>query len=373
MSALPPLQRPLTDKAEISFTLSSEYYLSDEIFELEKQKIFYKTWQYVVHESMLSKPGDYITLRICDENIFVIRSGDGELRAFYNICRHRAHELLAGAGNLRNLIVCPYHAWSYDDQGNLQRAPMSEHRPGFDDTEFCLRPVRLELFCGCIFVNLDENCSSLQSIAGDLEQDIRAHIPYLDELQQNIDNEQPNAPIEAGWKVIVDNYVECYHCRPAHPDFASIIDMDSYQVDVYPLWSRQYGPGIRNDNSAYPFDSENGFQQSVFWFLWPNTTFNVMPGPDSLGIFAVRPIDKKRCDFDGHSLTTNGEVYQPRSDYFNQTLAPEDIDICESVQRGLRSQSYDQGAYMIDPDHSGESEHALHHFHRLVQQSLTAD
>lgn len=373
MSALPPLDKPLTATAETAFTLASEYYLSREIFELEKQQIFYKTWQYVAHDSMLPETGDYITHKICDENIFVIRSSDAKLRAFYNICRHRAHELLEGTGNIRNLIVCPYHAWSYTNQGELSQAPMSEHRSGFSKDDFCLREIRLEIFCGCIFVNLDEHSTSLQSIAGDLEQDIRAHIPYLDALRYNSCNEQADAPLQAGWKVIVDNYVECYHCRPAHPDFASIINMDNYQVEVFGQWSRQYGETIRNQNSAYPFDPDNGFQHSVFWYLWPNTTFNVMPGPNSMGIFAVRPIDHKSCNFDGHSLTTDGEVYQPRSDYFNNVLAPEDIDICESVQRGLKSKSYDQGAYMVDPNHSGESEYALHHFHRLVQSSLNAD
>lgn len=373
MSTLPPLNRPLTENAESSFTLSSEYYLSHDIFELEKQQIFYRTWQYVVHESMLPNPGDYITFKICDENIFVIRSTDANLRAFYNICRHRAHELLIDAGNVTNLIVCPYHAWSYTNQGELAQAPMSEHRSAFNKADFCLREIRLEIFCGCVFVNLDDNCAGMQSIAGDLEQDIREHIPYLDELQANDLNEQAELPIQAGWKVIVDNYVECYHCRPAHPDFASIINMDNYQVDVFDQWSRQYGPTIRNENSAYPFDSENGYQHSVFWYLWPNTTFNVMPGPNAMGIFAVRPIYNESCTFDGHSLTTDGKVYQPRSDYFNDTLAPEDINICESVQRGLKSKSYDQGAYMVNPNHSGESEYALHHFHRLVQQALARD
>jgi choline monooxygenase len=373
VSRLPSLSKPLGDDAASAYTLSADYYLDNEVYELEKQRIFYRSWQYVAHESLLKNPGDYATLRICDESIFVIRSADNRLRAFYNICRHRAHELLAGSGNLRNLIVCPYHAWSYDDQGKLARAPMSDHRPGFDHSEFCLRPVKLEIFCGCVFVNLDPDCASLASIAGDLEADIRSHLPYLDDLQQNPENEQPNAPIKAGWKVIVDNYVECYHCRPAHPDFASIIDMDTYQVDIFDQWSRQYGPDIRDSNSAYPLDPENGFHQSVFWYLWPNTTFNVMPGPESLGVFTVQPVSIDCCNFNGHSLTTDGQVYQPRSDYFNDVLGPEDVGLCESVQRGLRSKSYDQGVYMTNPAHSGESEYALHHFHRLVLASLGAD
>ena len=373
MKDLPPAKLPLNERADASYTLPSAYYLDDEIFEIEKQRIFYRTWQYVAHQSALSEPGDYVTLRICDENVFVVRSADGELRAFYNVCRHRAHELLDGSGRLGNLIVCPYHAWSYEDQGRLARAPLSEHRAGFEASAFCLRPVRLELFCDCVFVNLDDDCASLASIAGDLEEDIRKHLPYLDDLVQNDENEQANAPINAGWKVIVDNYVECYHCRPAHPDFASIIDMDAYEVDVFDYWSRQCGPVIRERNSAYPVDPAKDFNQSVFWYLWPNTTFNVMPGPDSMGVYAVRPIDRASCNFDGHSLTTDGGVYRARMDYFDEKLAPEDIGICESVQRGLKSRSYDQGIYMLDPHRGGESEHALHHFHRLVLQALDAD
>lgn len=373
MSRLPPLNRPLTASAESSFTLSSEYYLSEEIFELEKQQIFYKTWQYVAHESMLRDPGDYITLEICGESIFVIHSSDGKLRAFYNVCRHRAHELLQGSGNVRKLIVCPYHAWSYNNEGNLVRAPMSEHREAFDKSAFCLREIRLETFCGFVFVNLDDNCESLQTIAADLEQDIRNKIPYLDELQFCGANMLGETRLAAGWKVVVDNYVECYHCRPAHKDFASIIDMNAYQTDVFENWSRQYGPDIRYDNSAYELDPDIGIQHSFFWYLWPNTTFNVLPGSNELGVFVVRPNDVGTSDFGGHSFSNDGKMYQPRAEYAASILAPEDIDLCESVQRGLRSMSYDQGAFMVNPASPGESEHALHHFHRLVHSNLNAD
>ncbi len=370
MTRLPEFERPLTERPEESFTLPSEYYLSPEIFELEKHRIFYRSWQYVAPVGSLSETGDYATLRICDENVFVIRSDDGELRAFYNVCRHRAHELLDGRGRLRNLIVCPYHAWSYNSQGELANAPMSDHRPGFDRDHFCLRPVRLEIFCGLVFVNLDDHCEPLAELAGDLERDMREHLPFLDSLRPEPVETVAAPPIRAGWKVIVDNYVECYHCRPAHPDFASIIDMDSYQTDVFSLWSRQYGPDIRDDNSAYPVDPDRGYHRSVFWYLWPNTTFNVLPGPNLLNISTIRPLDAANSLFDGDSLTTGGDAYQPRIDYFNEVLGPEDIGLCESVQRGLGSRSYDQGAYMVDPARPGESEHALHHFHRLVLASL---
>ena len=370
---LPPLRKPLGERAERSYTLSSAYYLDPEIYALEKRRIFYRSWQYVAHESLLRAPGAYATLRICDESVFVIRADDGELRAFYNVCRHRAHELLEGRGRLRGLVVCPYHAWSYTGDGKLARAPLSEQRPGFDPDEFCLRPVRLERFCGAVFVNLDDDATPLGELAADLEQDIRAHLPFVDELQPAPSGFLGDQYIDAGWKVVVDNYVECYHCRPAHPDFASIVDMDAYEIDLGTLWSRQYGPRIRADNSAYRLDAKPAFAHAIFWYLWPNTTFNVMPGPAELNIASIRPVGIGRTNFEGHTLTRDGEKYQPRTDYFNEVLGPEDLGLCESVQRGLRSRSYDQGAYMVDPARPGESEHALHHFHRLVLDALGPD
>jgi len=373
MGGLPPLTRPLTDRVEASYTLSRDYYLDGEVFEREKRRIFYRSWQYIAHECMLPNPGDYYAERICDESVFVIRSADGELRAFYNVCRHRAHELLQGHGNVRKMIICPYHAWSYSDAGELLRAPMSEHRDAFDKHDFCLREIRLEVFCGCIFVNLDRKCETLQSLAGDLEADIRAELAYLDALEYVGSNLLGETRIRAGWKVVVDNYVECYHCRPAHPDFASIIDMSSYRTTTHGLWSKQQGSEIRYQNSAYEVSPDSGYQGSCFWFLWPNTTFNVLPGAQELNVNIVRPIDSRTCDFGGHSFAVGGSFYQPRADYSADVLTPEDIGLCESVQRGLMSSSYDQGTFMTDPERPGESEHALHHFHRLVLRALADD
>ena len=370
MPKVAPQQKPLNDKAESSYTLPAEYYLSPEIFEIEKDEIFYKTWQYVAHESMLPDSGDYLCFDICDESIFVIRSSDNKLRAFYNICRHRAHQLLQGYGNVRKLIVCPYHAWSYNDQGNLIKARFSEGREEFDKSEFCLREVNLETLCSCIFINLDDNCQSLQSIAVGLEQDMRHHLPYIGEITHCGNDLLGSTFLQAGWKVVVDNFVECYHCRSAHRAFASLINMDTYQIEIFDYWSRQYGPDIRIDNSAYELYSDYGYQHSIFWYLWPNTTFNVLPGSDELHVFSVKPIDATSSTFGGHSFSTDGKLYQPRADYVADTLAPEDIHLCESVQRGLKSMSYDQGVFMVSPNMRGESEYALHHFHRMVQKAL---
>ena len=367
---LPVLNNPLTDNISESYTLSSEYYLSLDVYEQEKEQIFYRSWQYVAHESMLCENGDYVTLKICDENIFVIRSEDGEIRGFYNVCRHRAHELLEGSGNTNMAIVCPYHAWTYKNDGNLLAARLSDKRPDFDKSNFGLKQVKVEIFCGCVFVNLDDEAESLGTMAGDLEEDIRSRTPYLDELKVCGTDLLGETVNRAGWKVVVDNFLECYHCTPAHPAFASLIDMRAYQVDAFKYWSRQIGPKIRNENAAYNVDPEVGNQQSTAWFLWPNTTFNILPGSFEFSVFAVRPLSVDTCSFEGHSLSPDGSFNEQRAGYTADILVPEDIALCESVQRGLRSRSYDQGPLIYDQERSGISEHGLHHFHCLVYQTL---
>ncbi len=364
--------RPLTGNIATSYTLPSEYYLSAGIYEREKEEIFYRTWQYVAHQSMLENTGDYITLKICDENIFVIRCDDGELRSFYNVCRHRAHELLKGAGNTSQAIVCPYHAWTYAIDGRLMGARMSDRRPGFDKSDFGLKEIRMEVFCGCIFVNLDDRARSLNSMAGDLEQDIKSRVPYLDDMRLQGAGMFGETVNRAGWKVVVDNFLECYHCEPAHPDFASLIDMKAYQVETFGYWSRQIGAKIRNKNTAYEVDPAVGSQQSIAWYLWPNITFNILPGSLEFSIYAIRPTGLDTCSFEGHTLSHNDSFMPARASYAANILVPEDIALCESVQRGLKSKSYDQGPFIYDQERAGISEHGVHHFHRLVQQALNA-
>ena len=204
--------KPLSNVPEESFTLPSYMYTDPEIFELEKERIFYKTWQYVGHKSLFAKPGDYLTLKICDQHIFVIMGDDSKLRAFYNVCQHRAHELLPeGSGNVERAIICPYHAWAFEKTGKLRGAPRSNSRPSFNKADFSLKPVRLEIFLDSAFVNLDPNAATLAETAGDLEQDVKAKVPFFNRLKapgtRFLTNDLGDSKINAGWKVVVDNYV----------------------------------------------------------------------------------------------------------------------------------------------------------------------
>ena len=362
---------PLNERPEKSFTLPSSFYTDSSIYELEMNRIFKRSWQYVGHRCLFENPGDYVTIRIADQNVFAMKGNDGEIRSFHNVCRHRAHELLPdGSGNIERTIVCPYHAWTYEKDGSLRGAPGSFRRPGFNPADYSLSPVRTELFLDCVFANLDPQVRSLSEIAGDLEADVRSTLPFYGDLCTATLEGQGETRINAGWKVVVDNYVECYHCDHAHPDFADIICMDAYRHDTFECWSRQLGKEVRIRNSAYPLDPDSDFMESAFWYLWPNTTFNVLPGKREINISAIRPAGLEMTLFEGHTYSSSGEFDQARMDYTANVLVPEDIRLCESVQRGLRSAGYSQGPLMAGPESNGRGEHAVHHFHRLVRDAL---
>ena len=363
-------QRPVHEQPQHSYTIPSSLYLDEKIYEQEKQNIFYCNWHYAGHASQLSKTGDYLTASVADESVFIVRCQDETLRGFYNVCRHRAHQLLEGSGNTHN-IVCPYHAWSYALTGDLRHARNSEKVPGFDKSEFCLQPVQVDTLCDFVFFNLDLEADSLNNQAPGLEQDLQERLPNLDQMKPLDTFTYGPAAMAANWKVVVDNFLECYHCAPAHPDFATLFDMSSYQMETFSNWSRQLGPDTRAKNTAYALAPDSPNRSGAFWYLWPTTTINLMPGEPYLLVLSFLPLDHERTSFFGHryGLSDNSQV-DAQDHYMNTVLGPEDAALCESVQKGLKSQSYDQGRFIVDPDLSGIAEHAVHQFHRLVLAAL---
>ena len=351
-------------------SLPSRYYLDPEIHEKEKSKILYTNWHYVGHVSQVANPGDYLTLQLGDESLIVIRGGDDVLRGFFNVCRHRAHILLEGKGNVKS-ITCPYHAWNYSRDGELRHAGNADKMIGFDKSEYCLSGFQVETICDFIFVNLDKNATPLNNQANGFEKDLRQRVPFLDRLKPlQYDTGRPFS-INANWKIIVDNFLECYHCKKAHPAFVDLIDMDQYETKIYDIWSRQYAADANLENKTYKFDKHASVQDMCFWFLWPTTALGYLPGIEALFFSAILPDSVDKTTRFGHWLVANDTPLPDNfNNYMNNVLFIEDIDICESVQKGLGSKSYDQGPFMIDPNHSGISEIAIQHFHGLIKQSL---
>jgi choline monooxygenase len=363
--------KPLHADPAKSFTLPGWAYTDAQLFERERTAIFERGWHYAGPLSQLADPGDYLTAGLLDQNIFIIRGKDGDLRGFYNVCQHRAHELLKGRGCAK-VITCPYHAWSYHADGRLRSARGSEKMAEFNADDFKLKPVRIEVFADhFVFFTLDDDAAPLSEQAGDLAAELKEEV-----LQDGmvVSTTYPNWRIACNWKVAIDNYLECYHCAPAHPAFADLVSMESYKTAASGLWSSQKGVVGRYDNKAYQLRRNAPEQRALFWWLWPTTTFNVLPGSPTLGVFSYVPESTGVTVTHGDRYAVPGSGFAPedeaRIEYGRTVLNPEDVALCESVQRGLASKGYSQGRFIADPDGSVITEQAVHHFHRLVAQAL---
>ena len=164
---------------------------------------------------MVDKPGAYLVRDIFDQSVLVIRDTKGQLRAFFNVCQHRAHRLLEGEGRVGGVITCPYHSWAYGTDGSLRSARGSEKLASFDADALCLEPVRLDSILGFLFVNLDGSAPPLAEVAGPLADEVAAFSPHAAELKCA---HRAEYALNANWKNSVENYSECFHCPNQHPD-----------------------------------------------------------------------------------------------------------------------------------------------------------
>ncbi|MEM7117038.1 MAG: SRPBCC family protein [Chloroflexota bacterium] len=360
---LQTLGEKFDEAPEKSFSLPARAYVQSGYLAVEQEGIFYKSWQYVCHIEQVKKPGDYVAVKIQERPIVVLRNREGELRAFYNVCRHRGHELLNETGNTKT-IVCPYHAWCYDLNGRLFSARHVQTMEHFDMADFSLMPVQVEEFCSMIFVNLDPNAASLAEQSGDLAEEILSYAPDIGTLTHS---HRLTYTINANWKSVVDNFLECYHCSVAHKDFVSLVDMDNYRVTTHGIYSSHIAPAGKSENSAYSVEKAS-VQDHAVWWLWPNTCLLRYPGAPNWMVWQFIPIDAETTleyfDFFFEQPTPSEQQMEALT-YIDEVLQKEDIDIVESVQRGMKTPAYEQGRFVCDINGSGESEHAVHHFHGL--------
>ena len=352
---------------ERSSSLRSEAYTEDLWYNVDTARILARTWQWVCHVEAVRAPGDYLAVEIAGRPIVVLRDGDGELRAFYNVCKHRAHHLLEGQGNARR-IMCPYHAWVYRLDGQLVRAPHTEALEGFDPSAICLDQVQVEAFCGFVFVNLDPKAQPLSALSGDLETEIRHWAPDIEDLTFG---HRLSYDINANWKSVVDNFLECYHCPTAHKDFCTLVDMDTYKVTTHGIYSSHMADAGTSSNSAYDVSNATVRTHAVWW-LWPTTCLMRYPGRSSMIVLNIIPVGPERTleTYDFFLETPEPDAMELEAiRYLDEVLQVEDIALVESVQKGMRTPAFTQGRIVHDPKGSGQSEHAVHHFHGLVLEA----
>ena len=366
-----------------SLSLHADAYTRPRWFEVDQSAIIARTWQWICHAEKLRQPGSYVAETVAGMPIVIVRDRDvpaaaeeggrsGELRAFYNVCKHRAHELVQGEGRLANL-VCPYHAWSYDLTGQLRAARHTSNLVDFNPDEICLDPVQVTEFAGFVWVNLDPDARPLQQqsgglgdgIPGDLGAEIARWAPDIEQLTLA---HRLTYTIRSNWKNVVDNFLECYHCHVAHKDFVSLVDMDTYRVTTHGIYSSHMAEAGKSANTAYDVTEATVTDHAVWW-LWPNTCMLRYPGRGNFIILKIIPAGPD-LTYETYDVFLESpepdEAERETIRYLDEVLQVEDIALVESVQRGMSTPAFTQGRIVNDPGGSGLSEHAVHHFHGLV-------
>lgn len=353
-----------------SMSLRAETYTDPLWADVDVRAILARTWQWICHVEKLRAPGSYVSATVAGMPIAVVRGRDGGLRAFYNVCKHRAHELLAGSGTTR-AIVCPYHAWTYHLDGQLKAARRADKMETFDKSEICLDQVRVEEFAGMVYVNLDTTAVPLAGQAGDLAEDIARWAPDVADLTHA---KRLTYEVASNWKNVIDNFLECYHCHIAHREFVDLVDMDTYEVVTHGIWSSHFAEAGKHKNTAYDVEGARVTQHAVWW-LWPNTCLLRYPGRGNFMVFQVIPAGPDRTleTWDFYFETPDLEPAEVQAvHYVDEVLQQQDIALVESVQRGMSTPAFEQGRIVYDPAGTGLSEHGVHHFHGLVLDAYRA-
>ena len=360
----------MTQMSEPVRSLEARYYTDPAIFRAECDGLLAKTWQFAGHASQLENTGDYFAFDLAGESLFSIKGRDGEIRTFYNVCQHRAHQLVQGAGTTR-VVVCPYHAWTYELTGQLRAGPNINKVEGFDKTKICLTEVRTEVFLGFIFVNLDPQAKPMEDWFPNVRAELESFVPNWADLKPL---EWVKIPENCNWKVSVENYSECYHCSLNHPTFSTgVIKPETYDIQPQGYCLRHTTESNSMENMTY--DINSGFANNdkySSWFLWPMFSFQVYPG-NLLNTYHWRAIDADHVvvwrgwySVGGHdNETVRRMAVQDRA-----TTVEEDIRLVESVQRGLKSRGYVPGPLVVDPSCGVNSEHSILHLHRWMRDAV---
>jgi choline monooxygenase len=350
-------------RLERASTLPASWYFDSALYERERRYVFGRTWQYVCHASRVAAPGDYATFDIAGEPVVVARGQDGVLRAFSNVCRHRAGPTAVGCGNARSLR-CGYHGWTYGLDGRLIGTPEFEGVEDFDRAHFGLPPVDVDCWGPFVFVRIEASGVSLAEFLGELPERCA---PF--DLQTPVLAERRDYFIDCNWKVYVDNYLEGYHIPIVHPGLMRDLDYARYWTETFRYFSLQHAPLRPADPAAAGSRryADAGEDDAVLYvWLFPNLMLNIYP--DNYSVNLILPLDV------GRTVTTFEWYFDPAKDAdlartveFSDVIQQEDIEICLHVQKGLRSRSYDRGRYSV------MRENGVHHFHGLIGEFLDAE
>jgi choline monooxygenase len=364
-------QLQLQEALEQGRTLPATWYTDSVLYARERNQIFRRTWQYVGLTEQLAAPGDFLTATVGEVPVVLVKGKDEQIRAFANVCRHRGAIVVREEEGHRTSLQCHYHAWTYDLDGTLRSAPAMKDEPDFDKACYRLPALGCETWGPFIFVNPDPHRAQEQPLSvflGELPALVTATGLDLYAIRRRV---RRTYDIAANWKIVLDNYLECYHCPVAHPGFCDLIDTNEYVITEYEHFSTQQGAlksSARQGKDA-PYQIGAGVENGFYAFLWPNFTINIYPGPGnvSLNLFLPMGPDRTMAIYDYcFADAVSAEDEQAFLRFIDQ-VQEEDIVLCESVQRGLSSGYLEQGQLMLS------KEKALRHFQKLVYRYVTTE
>ncbi|PLM51896.1 ring-hydroxylating oxygenase subunit alpha, partial [Klebsiella pneumoniae] len=260
-----------------------------------------------------------------------------------------------------------YKETAFKLDGNLAHARNCENVANFDSEKATLVPVRLEEYAGFVFINMNPEAESVETQLPGLQDKVLEACPDVHDLKLAA---RFTTLTPANWKNIVDNYLECYHCGPAHPGFSDSVQVDRYWHTMHGKWTLQYGFAKPSEQS-FKFEEGTDAAFHGFW-LWPCTMFNVTPIKGMMTVIYEFPVDEETTLQNYDIYFTNEELTDDQKaliEWYRDVFRPEDLRLVESVQKGLKSRGYrGQGRIMADNSGSGISEHGIAHFHNLVAQ-----
>ncbi|MBW2540716.1 MAG: aromatic ring-hydroxylating dioxygenase subunit alpha, partial [Deltaproteobacteria bacterium] len=350
-------------------------YASEELLELEYREFFLKGWQMVGHVCDLPQAGDYISFDLWRDSVFVMRGNDGEIRAFLNICRHRASRLVDGNGNCGGAIQCPYHGWSYKNDGSLSGIPGPENFPGIDRSQFGLLPVRMEVYRGHIYINFSEEGPGVASMMGPIDAEAAVYAP---ESYEPIG--APSFQVwECNWKLAWDNYQENYHIPIAHPCLHRMLSVtdeglslsNGMNFGVFEMREkpssvareRRYQELVACTDHRFPEGKRRRWMQIAM-----GCNMGIEYYPDLFVLFQVLPLgaDKTRIRLARYS-PPNLSAEEREMQQINLALLDEvngqDKEIVERIQRGVRSSGYRPGPLALE-------ESAVYRFHEQIREKI---
>jgi len=342
---------------ERAFTLPSTLYTDEAHHKWEQANIICKEWQCVGHVSRISEKGKAYPLTVAGNAVLIIHSQDEKIRAFFNVCKHRAGPLMNKPGSFK-FIKCLYHGWTYRTDGSLRGVPHFDRAELFDKDAFGLKPIRLEIHDGFIWICLSDD-DPKRSIDKHLKG-IRERVAHLNLADLKYAGEIVY-DVKCNWKTYADNYLEGYHIPHVHPELCDLLSFQDYTTECHEFYSLQYSP-FRQKESIY----SDGSGEAYYYFIYPNIMLNILPGRVQLN--RIEPVDAKNCkvifeyyydDVDSKEAKEKIQLDMKYSDNVQQ----EDMDICEWVQKGLASVAYDKGRF------SPKMETAVHHYQELIKRT----